>query len=486
MDKLVNEMSSGPTILFVAMHDSIHAARWIELASTSGTSLHMFPLDSVPTNPNLRGVTLHWPISISVQPASSAALAPSRLPLGRRIAQFTKAAWFDSTQASRLLWPKTKNHLPTRAPAPSVSDTPIAGSNGLSPLQRRSILVSAEDLGPAHSVSGGQVRLGESTNECRALFGPWVLASLIRQLKPTLIHSMEFQHAGYLVLKTKEIYGEDFPPWLATNWGSDIFFFRRFADHAAQIQRLLTSIDYYSCECVRDIGLARQLGYRGPALPVLPNSGGFDIDHVRRLRSPIPTSRRKVVMIKGYHHFAGRAMTAIKVLERFADQLRDYEIVLYSVGAEPRAAAIKLAARKVLNFRVIDWATHDEMLANFGRARLYMGISISDAISTSVLESMAMGAFPIQTDTSCCGEWIEDGKSGFIVPHDDFDVICDRFQRALNDDVLVDQAAEINWATVCERLDNRVLRPKVRALYDQILNGSSTAALRPDLQQGAP
>ncbi len=336
-------------------------------------------------------------------------------------------------------------------------------------FDERRYTVTADDLGPAEAIIEGQIRLGESPNTCPAHFGPWVLAALIRRLKPTLIHSMEFQHAGYLVLKAKEVYGAGFPQWIATNWGSDIFYFRRFADHGAQLRRLLGSIDYYSCECHRDIGLARELGYQGPVLPVLPNSGGFDLEQVFRMRAPGPPSHRKLLMIKGYHHFAGRAMTAIKVLETFAECLKAYEIILFSVSAEQ-------PERKVLNIRVIDAARHDEILAYFGRARLYMGISISDAISTSALEAMAMGAFPIQTNTSCCDEWFEDGKGGFIVPPDDFDTICDRFLRALNDDALVDQAAEINWATVRARLDIRVLRGKVEAFYRQISDGSLAAA----------
>jgi glycosyltransferase involved in cell wall biosynthesis len=121
-----------------------------------------------------------------------------------------------------------------------------------------------------------------------------------------------------------------------------------------------------------------------------------------------------------------------------------------------------------MNIKVIDWAPHDEILFHFGRARLYLGVSISDGISTSVLESMAMGAFPIQTNTSCCDEWFTDGEGGFIVSPDNFDMICERFQRALEDDALVDGAAEINQRTVKTRLARDVLVPKVAAFYDEI------------------
>ncbi len=77
-------------------------------------------------------------------------------------------------------------------------------------------------------------------------------------------------------------------------------------------------------------------------------------------------------------------MVALDVLERFAKQLRDYTIVLFSVGERPRERAIELANAGVLNIKVIDWAPHEEILRQFGLARLYLGISISDAISTSV------------------------------------------------------------------------------------------------------
>jgi glycosyltransferase involved in cell wall biosynthesis len=123
------------------------------------------------------------------------------------------------------------------------------------------------------------------------------------------------------------------------------------------------------------------------------------------------------------------------------------------------------------------------MLSYFGRARLYMGISISDAISTSVLESMAMGAFPIQTDTSCCDEWFKDGEGGFIVPPDDFDLISERFERALSDDELVDRAAEINWETVKARLDSRVIRRQIAEFYGKAFEQLGNRSGKPTLPE---
>jgi hypothetical protein len=54
------------------------------------------------------------------------------------------------------------------------------------------------------------------------------------------------------------------------------------------------------------------------------------------------------------------------------------------------------------------------------------------------------------------------------VPPDNFDVICERFERVLEDDALVDRAAEINQRTVRERLAREALVPKVTAFYDEV------------------
>ena len=414
-------MASRPTILFVAMHTSIHVARWIEMTSHRRWPLHLFPVLPGPTNENLSGVTLHWPC---VHDDSAEAASDGE-------------AWSSLRQGTRRGFRVARLH-------PTI-----------------------DELGGEEALEAGGIRLGESDQRAPLFFGPGILASVIRRLRPDLIHSLEFQHAGYLVLRAKELYGAGFPPWLATNFGSDIYHFRRFPDHNHQIRRLLANIDLYSCECSRDIEQARALGYTGPTLPVLPNSGGFDIGHVEVLHSGERPSQRRLLVIKGYEHFAGRAMIALKVLETFSAQLKDYEIILYSVGEAPYQFAKELIAQGILNIKIVGYATHDEMLSYFGRSRIYMGISLSDAISTSVLEAMAMGAFPIQTNTSCCDEWYVDGEGGFIVPPDDFDLICQRFARALEDDDLVDRAAEVNWATVKKRLDAHVMRQRVEEFYDQ-------------------
>ena len=267
--------------------------------------------------------------------------------------------------------------------------------------------------------------------------------------------------------------GRSFPTWLATNWGSDIYYYQRFDGHRRQIRRLLENIDYYSCECERDVKLAREFGLKGKAMRPFPNAGGIDLTLAKELRSRVRTSSRRLLVVKGYQHFAGRALTALDALERCADALRSFDVVLFSVTREVAERARDLRRRGILNIWASEYLPHKQMLGLHSRARVYLAVSISDAISTSMLEALAMGAFPIQTNTSCCDEWIADGESGFIVDPEDVEGIAESVRMAVTDDQLVDHAAELNWATVEKRLDQRNVAWKIHELYESIFRDIS-------------
>jgi len=110
--------------------------------------------------------------------------------------------------------------------------------------------------------------------------------------------------------------------------------------------------------------------------------------------------------------------------------------------------------------------SHDRLLELFSSARIYVGISSSDGISVSLQEAMVCGAFPIQTDTSCANEWIENGKTGFIVKVDDLPGITQAIKTALENDALVDSAAELNLKTAQERLDQKVVSSLSKNFYE--------------------
>jgi len=299
------------------------------------------------------------------------------------------------------------------------------------------------------------------------------LVRLIGDVKPDIIHSLEMQAAGYLTFEAKERIGGTFPPWIVTNWGSDIYFFGKLPEHKAKIKKVLEACNYYSCECRRDVDLGRAFGFQGSILPVMPNSGGFHIGSLAPLRE-YPTSHRRLIMLKGYEGWAGRALLGLRALEHTKDLLEGYTVAIYSASPEVIAAAKRFAGATGVTTMIVPQGTpHKEMLGLHGKARISLGLSVSDALSTSFLEAFVMGAFPIQSWTSGASEWIEHGKTGLLVPPDDPEGVEQAIRIALTDDRLVDQASETNFLVAREKLDYRKIKSMAIDIYRSIASSST-------------
>lgn len=230
----------------------------------------------------------------------------------------------------------------------------------------------------------------------------------IRSFRPDIVHALELQNAGYIALKAMEKTRPMSSVLMTTNWGSDIYWFQHFPKHREKLSKLMKISDYYSAECHRDLQLARNLGFTGTFMPVIPNAGGLsDRDLCRPL---IPGRLRKTIAIKGYDGWVGRAKIALEAISGMANELVDYELILYSTNLTTKLKAIEVKRKTGLPIVIHPKGalTHSQVLDIFARSIIYIGLSESDGISTSLLEAMAMGAIPVQTSTACCDEWFSD------------------------------------------------------------------------------
>jgi len=235
-----------------------------------------------------------------------------------------------------------------------------------------------------------------------------LLRLTIMRRKPDILHALELQNAGYVSLRALSKHKPDGLRFIATNWGSDIFWFQRFPKHRAKLEALLKLADAYSAECHRDVVLAKELGFTGEALPVIPNAGGFS---KADLSMPLlPPDERKTIALKGYHGWVGRAKVSLEAVRELAEELGDYKFVVYSANRSVIKLAKQVAKETGLDItaHAKGSLSHQQVLELFAKSKIYVGLSESDGISTSMLEAMAMGAIPVQTSTACCDEWFKD------------------------------------------------------------------------------
>lgn len=295
------------------------------------------------------------------------------------------------------------------------------------------------------------------------------LARLIRTLQPDVIHSFELQTESYHLLDVADMLGGNLgAPWIVTTWGSDIFYFQQFPEHLNQIKRLLASCDYLIPDCRRDEALARAHGFKGTVPLILPGSGGYPVEKMRRYMTPGPVSGRRLIMLKGYQGWAGRALDALEALKLCADLLKDYEIAVYAASPAVVTNVGQIRSSHGLNIRIIPRIPHREMLGLFGRARMAIGVNATDGVPNAMLEAMTMGAFPIQSDTESTAEWISHGVNGLLVEPGNTAQLADAIRRAMVDDALLEMAADRNHRQLLEKLDTSIVRPQVIEMYTRI------------------
>ena len=272
------------------------------------------------------------------------------------------------------------------------------------------------------------------------------------------------QHGGYILLPIKKRIAKFKGKIIGSTWGSDLKFFAYTSDHFERIQALLQITDILTAERPDEREELSLFNYSGEFVAPVYISIGSRKENVN---DPIKPSERTVILIRGYQHDQGRALNALKALETVGDELNNYTIKIFSTQKSPsvRLQAQIMKMRMKLKIELLPQMNHREFLSHYKETRVYIGLSETDGLSTSMVESMENGAFPIQSKNSAANSFIENGKSGFIVDPWDLSAITQAIKIAIEDDNLVNEAAVINSEKITELYDWNVGVNILQSLY---------------------
>jgi Glycosyltransferase len=293
------------------------------------------------------------------------------------------------------------------------------------------------------------------------------LDELILKIKPDIIHSMESQHAGYMVndfytaTKLKPV---DRPKWIHSTWGLDIDYFQHFPDHLQKLKAMFSNIDIYLSEGQRDVKYARMLlGYKNKTLIFPSVAGGYEIEVYPK---PIlQTSKRKKILIKGEQDSVRRGLHALRGLVRCKDVINGYDVVVYSAAKEVKDYIQYINSKENLQIKLFTSGTYNDWMNLLAETRISINNNLSDGNPSSLFEAMLMGAFPIQSRNSCADEWVKDGVSAILTSPEDAENIEKAIREALSNDVLVEEAAAINYNKICTSLSFNKIQQEVIKLY---------------------
>lgn len=291
------------------------------------------------------------------------------------------------------------------------------------------------------------------------------LGNIIREIQPDIIHSFEMQGCSYPILKTMRKYPDI--KWLYSCWGNDLFYYQQFPLHLKKIKNVLKRVDFLHTDCQRDYALAKELGFLGKHVGVIPGGTGYKLDELEPYK--LPYAERKIILVKGYEHFLGRGLNIVKALEAIKNKIENYNVVVF--GAHP--VVIEYIQSHQLGFKVFDRneLSHQRILELMGKSLIYIGNSISDGMPNTLLEAIVMGALPIQSNPGgVTEEIIKNGVNGLLIDSPESILsIQNLILKSISNHYLLERAAHENAILAKDKLDYDQNSIKVISIYDAIL-----------------
>ncbi|WP_124980924.1 glycosyltransferase [Nonlabens xiamenensis] len=297
------------------------------------------------------------------------------------------------------------------------------------------------------------------------------LQKIIEQIQPDCIHCFEMKLTG---VPFQKLWDNTQIPIIYSSWGSDLFDYQNLGLSRAQVKAFLYSVAYLITDCQRDYQIARQLGYPGKFLGVLPGNGG--IDYPSEFIQPL--SKRKHIIVKGYDDGVGQALHVVKAIEA-SDMLQNgkFEYVIYSADQNVIDYCNHSKTLQSMPIQIIrrgDFLENKALLKIMGTSLLHVAVSTSDGMPNSLLEAMGMGAFPIQSNPGgATQEVIENGVNGLIIENPmDVNEIRRAMESVIENHDVLQRAMEKNVAFMALQYERTTLRPVIQSLYQTLSNSS--------------
>jgi glycosyltransferase involved in cell wall biosynthesis len=233
------------------------------------------------------------------------------------------------------------------------------------------------------------------------------LARWLKQVNPDWVHAHYLTSHGTLAWAAQRFFGVD-ARLAGSAWGSDILvtpqrsaIARWLTRHVLRACRLSTSDSLHMAERMQGMGAGEVmiLPFGLEAMPPLPAGKDDALFFANRGLEPIYAPQRVISL---FASVAAR-WPAARLVVANDGSLRS--------ALEAQVRGLGLAERVQFTGR-LDARTQDTWYA---RARWYMSLPQSDAVSVSVLEAMAHGCVPILSNLPANAELVRNGRDGLIV-----------------------------------------------------------------------
>jgi glycosyltransferase involved in cell wall biosynthesis len=284
---------------------------------------------------------------------------------------------------------------------------------------------------------------------------------IIKEIKPDVVHAHYIQDSGLFAALS------GFHPLIITPWGSDILV------HPIRnwTYRMITAYVLRKADVIHSIGnlLTRkimELGADPNKIITVPD--GVDVSLFNPEGEALEEKDNLVISNRNLRPVYNLNLL-IRAIPHVIKEMGNAEFIIGGDGEE-RESLLALACSLGVDdhLRFVGSIKHEDMPKWLRAAKVYVSTSLSDATSTSLLEAMATGIFPVVTNIEGNMDWVTDGKNGFLVPTDDPRKLASRIAEALGNDRLRESVGRMNIEIIRKKANWQDNMSEIEETYEKL------------------
>jgi len=161
--------------------------------------------------------------------------------------------------------------------------------------------------------------------------------------------------------------------------------------------------------------------------------------------------------------------TLIRALCKLRDRGVDFHVTFGSAAKAETTKSLLADSRMGERVTFLGGYCPAELPELLAGADVYVSSSLADGTSSSLLEAMSTGLFPIVSDIPANRPWVTHGHNGLLFPAGNADALADQLSKALAEPGLRAAAAPRNRQIILERGDKQALMDKLLEAIEKCL-----------------